>query len=298
MAFVAEVNSGNPGRYVATMRRRTAVLHRFQLEPGQPDLLVKVFFSHTEAAKAFAALGRLADAVGSGLSEVSCVRPIALATTLPAFAMPYVAGSTMRQVMMRAPERAGFILARAGRALARLHSLSSVDPAESQEVALAFRTQTLEGSYVSRASTMARFGPLVHRNADFHPHNLFLLDGESVLIIDAPSRDEVTYIHHDMANFIYKAQKALATSPWSRRRAGCLFDFASPVSAFLTNYFTSAGRTIGSGDLEMIDRYLRVYASMRPRPSHRTMDLVYSVGLTPLLRRQVRIAGHRAAICA
>lgn len=285
-AFVADLSSGGTPEYVGTLRRRTVTLHRFRLPDSDGrEVVVKVLPTQSSAELAFGALTRLARILHDGPLGVHAVSPLAFARRLPGFAMPYLAHPTLRELLTREPERLGEVMARAGEVLAGIHQRSRWSPDEGAPVVLARRARA--ASLGSTAEAAAR-SEVVHRYVDFHPHNLVLFEDSSLVVIDPPTYDEVSHIHHDIVSFIYKTQKCLVRPPWTRARAGYLIDLCDGIIRFLSSYFTTAGRAITSGDATMLERYLSLYVTLRSRRPRWREDLQHHAVYAPLLREQLR----------
>ena len=296
-SFVEALASGGAAEYLGTLRRRTVTLHRFRFPDGDSEeMVVKVFPTRSSAELAFTALDRLAKVMENGLPEVRSLRPLALATSLPAFAMPYVGGPTLRDLLVREPWRVGGIMTRAGRALATIHNLSRCTADEGGRGVLTRRARAVGLGSTADASASSE---LVRRYVDFHPHNLILAEDEALVVIDPPIYEEVTHIHHDIVNFVYKAQKCLVMPPWDRARARCLLDFTEALTRFLSSYFSAAGRTMTAADVALLKRYLSLYVTLQSRRIRWREDLPYRTLFGPLLRQQLRSAlrrtdlGHR-----
>ncbi len=286
--FVSGLAPGRRVEYVGTLRRRTVRLHRFRLIGADPDeIVVKVFTTTMAAERAFGALERLAAVVGTGNFDLRSMPPLALARSVPALAMPYVAGPTLRDVLAQEPWRTASVMVRAGRVLAGLHQLSREASEGSAGAELTPRTRLASLGRTAEAATSSE---LVRRYVDFHPHNLLLAGEDSIVVIDPPLRDEVTHVHHDIVNFLYKAQKCLVVPPWDQARARYLLDLTDAAAGFLGAYFAAAERPISSADVVMLDRYLTLYATVRSRPSQWREDLPHQALFAPLLRQQLRRA--------
>ena len=232
--------------FYSSWSSRTADLHRFKLEPGREDILVKLLHKREDAWGYFQVLEQMANAL-AGLEShgIRCFHPLSCSTELGSVVMPYVSGKKMGDLLRNPSQLAGSsiddLASKAGALLAHFHDhlpRASASQREEAWIDVGQRLVPITGTADFAADLKTQSTP-ARSYGDFHPGHLIIDSTGNLVPIDPSGEDRSKFIHRDIAWFKDGLFMAQLHPPALLRHPSALGSSSDLADSFVSAYFSA-----------------------------------------------------------